>query len=362
MSLSPAKRENMRALAAYRETLYRNPRLRFLFFELTNACDLSCAHCGSSCSPARGTYLPAALVERTLGSVKRGLGEAPFVCLTGGEPLLHPEFFPIARRIRECGYLWGVTTNATLIDGAAAREMAACGMTSVAFSLDGVKETHNALRRSPKAFDACLRGISEVVEHCRGTVTMVTSVIHKGNIGELNKLHDLVRSLGVDIWRILNVDPIGRAKEGNLLLGAEEMKYLLEYIRARRYDPKETLNVTYGCSHYLTENFENETRDGYFLCGSGIYVGSVLCNGDIYSCLDIERRPELVQGNVARDDFAEVWRDKFQPFRIDRSKESEKCRRCADRAFCAGDSAHTWNYEENTPDYCVKEILEGGIC
>ncbi len=362
MSLSPAKRKNMLELAAYREKLYREPQLKFLFFELTNACNLACLHCGSSCSPAKGTFLPKELVERTLASVQSQLRERPYVFLTGGEPLLHPDFFPIAEHIHAQGLFWGITTNGMLIDGAAARKLNACGMTSVAFSLDGTRETHNALRRDPHAFDACLRGISNVVKYCGKAVTMVTSVIHRGNIGELNAIHDLVRSLGVDSWRIINVDPIGRAKKGDMLLGAEEMRYLLEYIRGRRYDPAETLDVTYGCSHYLTEDFENETRDAYFLCNSGVYAGSVLCNGDIYSCLDIERRPELVQGNVSRDDFADVWKNKFKQFRTDRSGLSRQCMRCPDRAFCAGDSAHTWNYDENRPNYCVKQLLEGKIC
>jgi radical SAM protein with 4Fe4S-binding SPASM domain len=115
--------------------------------------------------------------------------------------------------------------------------------------------------------------------------------------------------------------------------------------------------VTYGCSHYLTEEFERTVRDNYFICGSGIFVASILCNGDIYSCMDIERRPELVQGNIYTDDFVDVWHNRFQIYRKDRSAACAMCRSCEDRTFCCGDAAHTWNYDTNEPLLCAKHVL-----
>lgn len=55
-------------------------------------------------------------------------------------------------------------------------------------------------------------------------------------------------------------------------------------------------------------------RKHYFICGSGIYVASILCNGDIYSCMDIERRPELLQSSIRTDDFVDVWEIVFKLF------------------------------------------------
>ncbi len=41
------KARDLRALADYRERLRVNPRLVYLFLELTNACNLSCMRCGT---------------------------------------------------------------------------------------------------------------------------------------------------------------------------------------------------------------------------------------------------------------------------------------------------------------------------
>ena len=53
-----------------------------------------------------------------------------------------------------------------------------------------------------------------------------------------------------------------------------------------------------------------------------------MANGDIGACLDIERRPETIQGNILRDDFTDVWYNKFDIFRKPLSDKNEKCKNC----------------------------------
>ena len=91
------KRNQLLALAAYRDSLYQNPDLRWVFFELTNACNLFCAHCGSRCC-SQGDQLSVSDVEKTLCSVPN---KNVLVCLTGGEPLIHPDFSNIAQKVKE---------------------------------------------------------------------------------------------------------------------------------------------------------------------------------------------------------------------------------------------------------------------
>lgn len=348
----------MTELAEYRKQLYIKPDLRMLFFELTDCCNLACGHCGSSCSPQNATFLPKEAIFRTLESVKRRYGTEPLICLTGGEPLMYKDFFEVAKHINNVGFKWGITTNAMLIDEYVASKLAEYGMVSVSISLDGDKDCHNMLRGRNDAYDKCLEGICHVVKNCPNTVTMVTTVVTKENIKQLDKIYNIVSSLGVDSWRLVNIDPIGRAKHSGLLLDSSEMIYLIDYIRSKRFDPSVKLDVTYGCSHYLTESYEHDIRDTYFLCYAGIAIASVLCNGDIFACLDIERLPELVQGNIYKDDFAKVWENGFKIFRQERSQFNEECLKCSDGQFCAGDSAHTWDFKNNKPDICIKKIIQ----
>lgn len=113
------------------------------------------------------------------------------------------------------------------------------------------------------------------------------------------------------------------------------------------------MEVCFGCSHYLSYEAEREVRDNYFICGSGIMVASILCNGDIFSCVDIERRPELVQGNILNDRFSDVWKNRFEIFREEKSDKCSECINCVEKEFCRGDSGHTWDYENNCPQFCI---------
>ena len=346
------KRSQLEVLAAHRDQLRIQPHLRWLFFEITNRCNLQCRHCGSSCSN-RGESLSVEDINQTLKTVKC---PKPTVCLTGGEPLMHPRFFEIAERVHQSGFYWGMTTNATLIDSEAANKLKRTGMSTVSVSLDGLKASHDALRRKKGAWHSALHGIRCLQE--AGFDPQVTTVIHTGNFDELEPLYDMLCDIGIRHWRPINVEPIGRACESHeMLLPPARFRDLLEFIQAKRFDPQCPMEVTFGCSHYLGTQTERMVRDHYFLCGAGILVASVRSNGDICACLDIENRPELVQGNIRTDDFWEVWQQRFQTFRRDRTVGSHECSVCPERYVCGGDSTHTWDFDHNEPLYCAWKMI-----
>ena len=346
------KSRNMEQLAQYREHLRAHPRLTYLFVELTDRCNLRCLHCGSQCEPRHGTFLDTELLLRTLEQVAEDFEPGSvMICLTGGEPLLHPDFDRIAARVHALGFPWGMTSNGTLIDGACAARLRANGIGTLTLSLDGLRDSHDALRQVPGSFDRTIAAVGAL--YAASIPVQITTVLHKENFAEREALYEFLCTLHIASWRVINLEPIGRAlSHPELLLSREEFTGLLDFIRARRFDPATPMDVRFGCSHYLSYEYEHEVRDNYFLCGSGLYVASILCSGEIYSCLDIERRPELVQGHIARDRFSEVWRDKFQAFRADRSQSCAECRQCPERTFCGGDAAHTWDYERNKPLFC----------
>jgi len=351
------KRENMEQLADYRAYLQKHPKLAYLFIELTNRCNMRCTHCGSWCSPENSQNIDVDAVYETLKSVKARYKSAhTMICLTGGEPLMHPSFGRVAKMLKTLGFPWGMTSNGLLIDEAMAAFLKENGMGSITLSLDGVTKTHDAFRKVPGAFKKTLKAV-DALNHS-GMKVQVTTVVTKQNIGELDDICAVLKAHHTASWRLVNIEPIGRAlAHPELMLAAEDYRYLLDYIREKRFDPSETMDVTFGCSHYLPEAYEHMVRDYYFICGSGIYVGSILCNGDIYSCLDIKRYPALVQGNIFKDDFCDIWENRFEVFREDRSEKCKVCRECTERAYCLGDSAHTWDYENNEPLLCLHRML-----
>ena len=276
------------------------------------------------------------------------------VCLTGGEPMLHPDFFEIAECVRSMGFSWGMTTNATLIDESAASKLRRAGMSTVSVSLDGMEQAHDSLRQQKGAWDRALSGLKFLQNE--GFEPQVTTVVHQGNFGDLEPLYDMLCEMGITSWRPINVEPIGRACESDgLLLRPEQFAELIKYIRNKRFDPNCDMEVTFGCSHYLGIEQERMVRDHYFLCGAGILTASIRCNGDICACLDIENRQDLVQGNIKTDNFMDIWNNQFQTFRRDRTADCSDCMECPERLLCGGDSTHTWDFEQKEPLLCYQD-------
>ena len=154
------------------------------------------------------------------------------------------------------------------------------------------------------------------------------------------------------------MEPIGRAiDDSDMLLDRDELIRMFDYIKTKRFDSGTDIEVTYGCAHFTGYEYEHIIRGFYFQCIAGTKVASVMANGDIGACLDIERRESLVQDNVYRDDFLDVWENRFEVFRQDRSELSGMCKECCYKKVCMGDSAHTWNFDKSEPMYCTK-VLE----
>ncbi len=354
--LNDIKSRHMHELAEYRKGLREKPSLKFLFLELTLRCNESCIHCGSRCGEVKSEELPAEVYQRLLDKVAVDFrDEFPMLCVTGGEPLLRKDFFEIMSYAHRLGFLWGMTSNGTLIDEETAAKLCECGMSTISVSIDGLRDTHDKIRRTKGGYDAAMRGVDALIRNGGFKHIQVTSVINHQSISELDALYDIMCGIDIDSWRVLNIEPIGRARENQeLLLAGDDYRRLFDFIRSKR---QEGMPVTYGCSHYLGPELEREVRDWYFICNAGIYTASVMANGDIGACLDIERRSETVQGNILRDDFTEVWRNRFEIFRSDIGMRNEGCRGCESLEFCGGGACHSWDYDRNEPLVCFKNIL-----
>ena len=350
------KEQNMQRLAVYREGLKAMPQIHNLFFELTLRCNERCLHCGSSCGDVPSDEMTTEQWCGILDQLKADLGTDNYMlCITGGEPLLRKDFFEIMGYANKLGFNWGMTSNGTLITEEVAQKLRDCGMKTISISLDGMPETHDAFRRTPGGWERGMQGIKNLIVTGGFQSIQVTTVVTHKNIVELDALYDVLKNIDIDSWRVINMDPIGRAKEHpELLLTKEDYKTLFEYIRNKRIAGEP---VCYGCSHYLGMEYEREVRDWYFLCTAGLYTASIMVNGDITACLDIERRPEFVQGNVLKEHFKDVWENKFEIFRKDLAMENEKCRNCKEAKFCHGDAYHTWDFDNNCPQVCFKDIL-----
>ena len=351
------KKECLDELAEELKECIEHPKLRNLFLEVTLRCNAKCEHCGSSC----GYKIPKD--EISADELKKALKEIAdkygsnnvFLTVTGGEPLMRKDLFDIMGYAKELGFRWGMTTNGMLIDEKVIEKLKETNFQSISISLDGLKETHEGFRKVPGSFDKIKKAIKLLQGMDTLKILQISTVANKKNIGELEDMYKFLLDMGIKDWRVMCVDPIGRASDNNeILLGKDELTYMYNFIREKRVEGKMTIED--ACSHYLGLQFENSVRDHGFICGAGIFIGSILSNGDICVCPNV-RRKELVQGNIKTDSIVDVWENRYKEFRKNRLTTNEKCRKCKSFKYCRGGSFHTWDFDENRQNMCMKELL-----
>ena len=65
----------------------------------------------------------------------------------------------------------------------------------------------------------------------------------------------------------------------------------------------------------------------------------------------------MIQGNITKDSFVNVWETRFQCFRKDDRTANEKCKKCKHWKYCHGGAFHSWDFEENRQQMCLKELF-----
>ncbi len=124
--------------------------------------------------------------------------------LTGGEPLLHPDFLRFVDLLKEKNLGLTIETNATLMTREIARHLKESStLRHISVSIDGAKaETHDPFRGVPGAFDKAVAGIKMLVEV--GVHPQVIMSLHAGNIEQIEQLVMIAQSGG---WFASLIDP-----------------------------------------------------------------------------------------------------------------------------------------------------------
>lgn len=275
------------------------------------------------------------------------------VVLTGGEPLMRKDIEVCGYEIRKRGIRWSMVTNGQLYDKEKHISLLNAGLGALTISLDGLEESHNWLRNSNNSFQNVDNAIGLAASSSRLNFDVVTCV-NQRNIKELPQIRDYLIQKDVKAWRLFTIIPIGRAKDNpDLLLTNRQFKELMDFISDCR--KKEGIAVQFSCEGYVGE-YETKVRDSFFFCRAGINIGSILIDGSISACPNINR--SFVQGNIYEDNFYDVWQNKFGLFRDRTWTKTGKCADCTDYKDCGGNGLHNWHRDLENPLVCHNEFVK----
>ncbi len=272
--------------------------------ELTTDCNLACGHCYHRGAPQQGSIPPSVVVQAMAGLHAIGcLG----IGFSGGEPLLHPDFWALAEDAREGGFAIGLTTNGTCIGAVEADEMARLRFSGIGISLHGASaDTHEQLTGVPGSFRRTTRAVRLCLE--RSLPVHVNCAVTRTNGDEMERLSEWCNEVGV---RLVMDTIICDSADGAAIQLSATQSQLAKVAALVSTAP---------------------SRLGVHRCSAGLSRLAIATDGTVYPC------PMYRQavGSIHRTPVHVIWHDSPALAEVRRTAglPSGRCAECRDVAFC----------------------------
>ncbi|HET6443421.1 MAG TPA: radical SAM protein [candidate division Zixibacteria bacterium] len=271
----------------------------YLLLHITERCNLTCGHC--YLGPKSKTELTIAQIGRVIEEFQGLAGLT--VLISGGEPLLHPDFWVINDLVDNSKLRFELLTNGTLIDGMSANRLR---FHEVQISIDGWRSSHDALR-GIGSFDRSMAAIESLLDvgHHVSIATMITR--HNTNdIEEFHKLETFCFSHGITNWSVNAPCEKGDWVDNKEAAVAEAAKTVAIVARFGYGEGQHDLGLKHACGGNLCT-----------VMADGSVVGCVLSTVNPFGSLE--------------DGLAKSWH-KRTPFLL---KDTE-CATCEHLTLCRG--------------------------
>lgn len=322
-------------------------KLETIMIAITNRCNLKCVHCGFSAGPGEKEQLSFGDIKKIIDANRK----IENITITGGEPLIHPEFIDIANYLGK--YFpgsKGLMTNATLINKDNI-DLIVKNFDDISISIDAASEETCDYMRGKGVFEHTVNVINMLKE--KGPLDISLSfVITDVNKGEQDEFLKMCESLGIKpILRKLF--SVGRGKDNEEIL---ELKNVSDTI----------YEVGIESAAEIRKNMQIKNR-----CGAGRKSVYIQYDGNIYPCPVAAINQEFIMkqlwdlGTMDLQSLVDGRADcrGYCRFRSIMPEGLEHCSDCNVRNFCWGCAQDYYTYlcdEELRMEFCTKqkEILE----
>src|SRR3989344_1949408 len=197
--------------------------LQAVHLEARSGCNLRCAHCYQEKIYPESENLTFIEIERIAKEMQELLVQG--VSVSGGEPFLQKDMYPMMKLFedREIRII-SIFTNGILLDEEKVENILRLRSRPTVFvSLDSITSEGMQFRGLTKAVTAektlarILRNIQMLAT--KGVQVVVNTVMHRLNIGDLFRMYEILRNLGVRSWRIGYPKETGFFKDGTEKFG-----------------------------------------------------------------------------------------------------------------------------------------------
>jgi radical SAM protein with 4Fe4S-binding SPASM domain len=309
-----------------------------LDFDVTYRCNLDCRHCycnlPANDARAKDAELALEQIERILAEA-RDMG-AFWILLTGGEPLVRPDFRDIYLACKRLGLVTTLFTNATLIDEEWAELIAAHRPFRVEVTIHGSRaEVHDGVTRTPGSFEKCLRGVTLLKK--AGVRVGLKAMVLASNIHDMDGIAALAARMGLPF----RMDPVVHARYPDVphsrggeprreRIGAEEVLYVDRHFYARAEAWEKT------CDHLASLSCADQTK--VLSCGAGRSSLHLDPDGTARPCAMLRQ----VGWPLADRTVREVWERSIGDFLDEPYAGPDECRACTLGSLCGMCAGWSW--------------------
>lgn len=273
------------------------PSLRYLELQITRRCNLRCRHC--YLGPAQTSDMSVEIIKAVLAEFQDMQGLR--VLITGGEPLMHPDFGPINAILPEYNIRKVLFTNGLLINRDVLDTL---NIDEIQISLDGMRRGHEELR-GKGTYDKAVKAIDDCIE--AGKQVSVSTMVHRENLNEFPAMREMLEAMAIRDWTV-DIPVCGGNMSDNPIL---------------QLTPKEAGGfLKYGFGegqHYI--------GDEEFRYGCGLHLMAVMPDGSCAKCTFYSDNPV---GNIS-EGVGTCW-SRVKPVEIDKLK----CSGCEYMDQCRG--------------------------
>jgi len=171
---------------------------------VTNSCNLRCAMCDRWKWIKENNSTSKTLSTQRLSELIAELADfgVKDILLSGGEPMIRPDFKSIVEEISASKMGVSMFTNGTLLNRENAEAIAAANAT-VFLSLDGASETHDKIRGVRGTFDRAIQGIEYLANAKRESRsknrTIINFTVQRSNVDDVAAIFGVADKKGADL-------------------------------------------------------------------------------------------------------------------------------------------------------------------
>lgn len=333
-------------------------------WHITDSCDQRCQHCYifAEDNNIPLTEMPWDDMQGVIDNCNEmceKIGRIPYFYITGGDPILHKDFWRLLELLKARGIPFSIMGNPFHLTDEVCAHLKEYGCERYQLSIDGLRETHDWFRK-PGSFDTTLEKIATLNK--AGIRSVVMTTISKRNAHEVLDIIDLVVEYDVKVFAFARYCPTGPEKDSHI--EPDQYRALLDACWEKFEQYKDSGTIFNLKDHlwtlYLHEKglftIPDELDDDTIFdgCNCGRNHLTILPTGDIYAC----RRMDSKVGNVFVDRLSNAFSgeqmDKYRNY-----TKFEKCTDCELLRFCRGCPAVAYGYTGNAysaDPQCWKEV------